>query len=81
MRLTMSEKVHWGILSTAKIAVTKVVAAMQLSPWCEITSIEPVFSVQPLCALCLWLIIIPEKTTIETQSTQRLHREGCQLQK
>ena len=39
MRLTMSEKVRWGILSTAKIAVTKVVPAMQLSPWCEITAI------------------------------------------
>ncbi len=35
----MSEKVRWGILSTAKIAVTKVVPAMQLSPWCEITAI------------------------------------------
>ena len=35
----MVEKVRWGILSTAKIAVTKVIPAMQQSPWCEITAI------------------------------------------
>lgn len=35
----MSEKVRWGILSTAKIALTKVIPAMQRSPWCEIVAI------------------------------------------
>ena len=37
--LTMVDKVRWGILSTAKIALTKVIPAMQRSPWCEITAI------------------------------------------
>jgi len=32
-------KVRWGILSTAKIGVTKVIPAMQRSEWCEITAI------------------------------------------
>ena len=32
-------KVRWGILGTAKIALTKVIPAMQLSPWCEIAAI------------------------------------------
>src|ERR1044072_7308824 len=32
-------KVRWGILSTAKIALGKVIPAMQRSPWCEITAI------------------------------------------
>jgi predicted dehydrogenase len=32
-------KVRWGILGTAKIALTKVIPAMQRSPWCEITAI------------------------------------------
>src|SRR5919205_2831393 len=32
-------KVHWGILGTAKIALAKVIPAMQRSPWCEITAI------------------------------------------
>lgn len=32
-------KVRWGILSTANIALVKVIPAMQLSPWCEITAI------------------------------------------
>lgn len=35
----MIEKVRWGILGTAKIAVAKVIPAMQRSPWCEITAI------------------------------------------
>jgi predicted dehydrogenase len=35
----MIEKVRWGILSTAKIALAKVIPAMQRSPWCEITAI------------------------------------------
>jgi predicted dehydrogenase len=33
------DKVRWGILGTAKIALAKVVPAMQRSPWCEITAI------------------------------------------
>ena len=32
-------KVRWGILGTAKIALTKVIPAMQRSDWCEITAI------------------------------------------
>jgi len=32
-------KVRWGILSTAKIGVTKVIPAMQRSEWCEIVAI------------------------------------------
>lgn len=35
----MMEKVRWGILSTAKIALTKVIPAMQRSASCEITAI------------------------------------------
>lgn len=35
----MIEKVRWGILSTAKIALTKVIPAMQRSASCEITAI------------------------------------------
>ena len=35
----MSEKVRWGILGTAKIALTKVIPAMQRSDWCEIVAI------------------------------------------
>jgi predicted dehydrogenase len=35
----MVEKVRWGILGTAKIALAKVIPAMQRSPWCEITAI------------------------------------------
>lgn len=35
----MVDKVRWGILSTANIALKKVVPAMQLSSWCEITAI------------------------------------------
>lgn len=35
----MKEKVRWGILGTANIALTKVIPAMQRSPWCEITAI------------------------------------------
>jgi len=35
----MNEKVRWGILGTAKIALTKVIPAMQRSPWCEIVAI------------------------------------------
>ena len=33
------EKVRWGILSTAKIGVQKVIPAMQASPYCEIKAI------------------------------------------
>lgn len=32
-------KVRWGVLSTANIALAKVIPAMQRSPWCEITAI------------------------------------------
>lgn len=35
----MLDKVRWGILSTANIAVQKVIPAMQRSPWCEIAAI------------------------------------------
>ena len=35
----MFDKVRWGVLSTANIALTKVVPAMQRSPWCEITAV------------------------------------------
>ena len=35
----MTDKVRWGILSTAKIALTKVIPGMQQSSWCEITAI------------------------------------------
>src|SRR6185369_8123055 len=36
---TMTDKVRWGVLGTAKIALTKVIPAMQLSHWCEIVAI------------------------------------------
>src|SRR5215217_1853902 len=32
-------KVRWGVLGTAKIALTKVIPAMQRSDWCEIAAI------------------------------------------
>lgn len=35
----MVDKVRWGILSTANIALAKVIPAMQRSSWCEITVI------------------------------------------
>ena len=35
----MVDKVRWGILGTASIALRKVIPAMQRSPWCEITAI------------------------------------------
>jgi len=35
----MIDKVRWGVLGTAKIALTKVIPAMQLSPLCEIVAI------------------------------------------
>jgi predicted dehydrogenase len=35
----MTDKVRWGILGTAKIALTKVIPAMQQSEWCEIVAI------------------------------------------
>src|SRR5688500_10296893 len=35
----MADKVRWGILSTANIALAKVIPAMQRSSWCEITAI------------------------------------------
>ena len=33
------QKIHWGVLSTAKIATQKVVPAMQQGEWCEILGI------------------------------------------
>ena len=33
------DKVRWGVLGTAKIALTKVIPAMQRSEWCEIAAI------------------------------------------
>ena len=35
----MIDKVRWGVLGTANIALAKVIPAMQRSPWCEITAI------------------------------------------
>ena len=35
----MNERVRWGVLGTANIALTKVIPAMQLSEWCEIAAI------------------------------------------
>ena len=35
----MTNKVRWGILGTAKIALTKVIPAMQRSEWCDIVAI------------------------------------------
>ena len=35
----MTDRVRWGILGTANIALTKVIPAMQRSPWCEIAAI------------------------------------------
>jgi len=35
----MTEKVRWGVLGTAHIAMAKVIPAMQRSPLCEITAI------------------------------------------
>src|SRR5678815_5571848 len=35
----MTGKVRWGILSTANIALTKVIPGLQRSSWCEITAI------------------------------------------
>jgi predicted dehydrogenase len=35
----MPDKIRWGVLGTAKIALTKVIPAMQRSPWCEIAAI------------------------------------------
>ncbi len=35
----MTDIVRWGILSTANIALQKVIPAMQRSPWCAITAI------------------------------------------
>jgi predicted dehydrogenase len=35
----MIDKVRWGVLSTANIALTKVLPAMKRSPWCEITAL------------------------------------------
>ena len=35
----MVDKVRWGIVGTANIALAKVIPAMQRSPWCEITAI------------------------------------------
>ncbi len=33
------KKVRWGILSTAKIGIEKVIPAMQRSDYCDITAI------------------------------------------
>jgi predicted dehydrogenase len=35
----MANKVRWGVLGTANIALGKVIPAMQRSPWCEIAAI------------------------------------------
>ena len=35
----MTDKVRWGVVGTAKIALEKVIPAMQRSEWCEITAI------------------------------------------
>src|ERR1044071_6547283 len=35
----MGDKVRWGVLSTANIALKKVLPAMQRSSWCEITAL------------------------------------------
>jgi len=35
----MVDKVRWGVLSTANIALAKVLPAMQRSSWCEITAL------------------------------------------
>src|SRR4030095_11963959 len=35
----MTDKVRWGVLSTAKIGLTKVIPAMQRSSSCEVTAI------------------------------------------
>ncbi|HEU4871204.1 MAG TPA: Gfo/Idh/MocA family oxidoreductase [Pyrinomonadaceae bacterium] len=35
----MADKVRWGVLGTANIALTKVIPAMQRSEWCEIAAI------------------------------------------
>src|SRR6476619_6264833 len=35
----MTDKVRWAVLGTAKIALTKVIPAMQRSHWCEIVGI------------------------------------------
>ena len=35
----MADKVRWGVLGTANIALRKVIPAMQRSPWCEIAAI------------------------------------------
>src|SRR6201988_4345572 len=35
----MVDKVRWGVLSTANIALKKVLPAMQRSSWCEITAV------------------------------------------
>src|SRR5689334_21594990 len=37
--MIMTNKVRWGILGTAKIALTKVIPAMQRSEWCDIVAI------------------------------------------
>ena len=36
---TMKTKIKWGVLGAAKIAVQKVIPAMQQGAWCEITAI------------------------------------------
>src|ERR1700688_4825826 len=35
----MANKVRWGVLSTAKIGVKKVIPGMQRGEWCEVTAI------------------------------------------
>ncbi len=39
MLSTMSRKIRWGVLGIAKIAVEKVIPAMQRGEWCEIAGI------------------------------------------
>ena len=37
--MTTTDKVRWGVLGTANIALTKVIPAMQRSSWCDVTAI------------------------------------------
>lgn len=40
MANTSSNKVRWGILSTARIGLTKVIPGMQKGEWCEVTAVS-----------------------------------------
>src|SRR5262249_41127149 len=35
----MSQKVKWGVLGAANIAIKKVIPAMQLGEWCQVTAL------------------------------------------